>query len=86
MHLSLSAKLKKSLFHEYKCLWLYQENLLIYLFIAGKGSVCASRILYPRDSPGENTGVGCCDPLQDIFLTQGSNPHLLCLLHWQAGS
>ena len=21
-----------------------------------------------------------------IFLTQGSNPHLLCLLHWQAGS
>ena len=24
--------------------------------------------------------------LQGIFLTQGSNPHLLCLLHWQAGS
>ena len=21
-----------------------------------------------------------------IFLTQGSNPHLFCLLHWQAGS
>ena len=21
-----------------------------------------------------------------IFLTQGSNPHLLCLLHWQVGS
>ena len=21
-----------------------------------------------------------------IFLTHGSNPHLLCLLHWQAGS
>ena len=21
-----------------------------------------------------------------IFLTQGSNPHVLCLLHWQAGS
>ena len=57
MHLSLSAKLKKSLFHEYKCLWLYQENLLIYLFIAGKGSVCASRILYPRDSPRNNAGV-----------------------------
>ena len=25
-------------------------------------------------------------PLQGIFLTQGSNPCLLCLLHWQAGS
>ena len=24
--------------------------------------------------------------LQDIFLTQGSNPRLLRLLHWQAGS
>ena len=24
--------------------------------------------------------------LQGIFLTQGGNPHLLCLLHWPAGS
>ena len=24
--------------------------------------------------------------LQGIFLTQGSNPHLLCLLHWQVVS
>ena len=24
--------------------------------------------------------------LQGIFPTQGFNPHLLCLLHWQAGS
>ena len=24
--------------------------------------------------------------LQEIFLTQGSNPPLLCLLHWQVGS
>ena len=23
---------------------------------------------------------------QGIFLTQGLNPHVLCLLHWQAGS
>ena len=29
------------------------------------------------DSPGKNTGVGCCAFLQGIFLTQGSNPHLL---------
>ena len=38
------------------------------------------------DSPGKNTGVGCHALLQEIFLTQGLNPCLLCLLHWQAGS
>ena len=27
-----------------------------------------------------------CPPLPGIFLTQGSNPWLLCLLHWQVGS
>ena len=32
------------------------------------------------DSPGKNTGVGCHFLLQGIFLTQGSNLHLLCLL------
>ena len=30
--------------------------------------------------------MGCHALLQGIFLTQGSKPHLLCLLHWQAGS
>ena len=38
------------------------------------------------DSPGNNTQVGCHALLQGIFPTQGSNPHLLCLLHWQLGS
>ena len=38
------------------------------------------------DSPGKNTGVGCHALLQGIFLTQRSNPSLLCLLHWQVGS
>ena len=36
--------------------------------------------------PGKNTGVGCHALLQGIFPTQGLNPHLLCPLHWQAGS
>ena len=39
-----------------------------------------------EDSPGKNTGVGCHFLLQGIFTTQGSNPHLLSLLHRQAGS
>ena len=36
--------------------------------------------------PSKNTGVGCHFLLQGIFLTQGSKPHLLHLLHWQADS
>ena len=30
--------------------------------------------------------MGCHALLQGIFPVQGSNPHLLCLLHWQTGS
>ena len=33
------------------------------------------------DSPGKNTGVGCHFFLQGIFPTQGSNWHLVDLLH-----
>ena len=40
----------------------------------------AARLLCPWDSPGKNTGVGCCFLLQGIFPTQGSNLHLWCLL------
>ena len=40
----------------------------------------ASSLLCPRDSPGKKTEVGFYFLLQ-IFPTQGSNPHLLCLLH-----
>ena len=42
--------------------------------------------LCPWNSPGKNTGVGCHALLQEIFPTQGWNPHLLHLLHWQFGS
>ena len=34
----------------------------------------------------KSTGVGSHAFLQGIFPTQGSNPRLLSLLHWQAGS
>ena len=40
----------------------------------------------PLDFPGKNTGMDCHFLLQGIFLTQGSNPSLLCLLNWQADS
>ena len=45
-----------------------------------------TRLLCPCDSPGKNTEVGGHALLKGIFQTQGSNPHLLGLLHWQAGS
>ena len=38
------------------------------------------------DSSGKNTGVGFHALLQGVFPTEGSNPHLVCLLHWQGHS
>ena len=35
---------------------------------------------------GKNTGISCYALLQGIFLIQGSNLCLLCLLRWQVGS
>ena len=43
-------------------------------------------LLCPWDYPGKNTGVGCHALLQGTFPTQGSNPSLLPLLHWQVCS
>ena len=42
-----------------------------------------ARLLCPWDFSGRNTEVGCHFLLQEIFPTQGSNPHTL---HWQVGS
>ena len=46
----------------------------------------STRLLCPWDFPGKNTGVSCHFLLPGIFPTQGSNPCLFCLLHWQADS
>ena len=40
-------------------------------------TLCDSRLLCPWDSPGKNTGAGCCFLLQGLFLTQGLNLGLL---------
>ena len=48
-------------------------------------TLCDPRLFCPWNFPGKNTEVGCRALLQGIFPTQGSSPHLLCLLHWQAG-
>ena len=36
--------------------------------------------------PGKNTGMGCHFLFQRIFPTQGLNPRLLHLLHWEVDS
>ena len=41
----------------------------------------STRFLCSWDFPGNNTGVSCHFLFQGIFLTQGSNPRLPCLLH-----
>ena len=71
---------KKHFYHtcvlsHFSCVWLFAT-----LWIVACQTPC------PWDSPGKNTGVGCHALLQGIFLTQGWNLYLLCLLHWQAGS
>ena len=40
-----------------------------------------TRLLCSLNFPGTNTGVGCHFLLLGIFLTHGSNLHLLCLLN-----
>ena len=53
----------------------------VLLFVTPWTVACLT--LLSRDFLSKHTGVGCHFLLQQIFLTQGSNP---CLLHWQAGS
>ena len=43
-----------------------------------------ARLLCLWDFLDQNTEMGCHFFLQGIFQTQGSNPHLLCLLCWWA--
>ena len=61
---------------------------LLYLPLCNPRDYKLTRLLCPWDSPGKNTGVGChcCFLLQGVFPTQGLNPGLFLLLHWQVGS
>ena len=77
-----------------------REIFKLYLFFNTIHTMCAcsvmsnslqphrlqlARFLCPWDPPAKNIGVGCHFLLQGIFPTQGLNPRLLCLFHWQAG-
>ena len=68
----------------------YTGSLPVYVYSVMSYSVTprtvAHRLSCSWNFPGENTGVGCHFLFQVVFLTQGSNLHLLSLLHWQADS
>ena len=81
------------------CLTACTSFTKLYVFVHACGCVCYScpTLCDPMDGsqPGSsvhgifqarNTGVGCHTLLQGIFLTQGWNSCLLCLLHGQTGS
>ena len=72
-------------------------NIICLFHICGLHAQSPPTICNPRDCslsdssvcgifPGKNRAVGCHFLLQGIFHTQGSNPHLLHHLHWQADS
>ena len=73
-----------------------RETIPAPLEVVGSGALITSdslwpcglqptRLLYSWDSLGKNTGVGCHFLLQRIFLTQGSNMCLSCLLALAGG-
>ena len=74
-----------SLHYIYVFIYMYMEVPVMSDSLGPYGPSLA-RLLCPWDSPGKNTRVGCHALLQRIFPTQGSNPSLLCLLHWQESS
>ena len=62
------------------CACTFAKSLQPILWTVARQCVCL------WDSPGNSNGVGCHALLQGIFPTKRSSLHLLCLLHWQAGS
>ena len=74
--------LKRAVLNE--LLWIPSCFSPVWLFVTPW--TLSIRLLYLWESSGKNIRVGCHALLQWIFPSQGSKPHLLCLLHWQVGS
>ena len=68
----------------YACM--HAKLLLLCLSLCDPMDCSLARLLCTWDSSGKNIRVGFCALLQGIFLTQGSNPCLLHLLHWHEDS
>ena len=70
-------KKKEKCTHPYlsSCVWLFATPWTV-----------GCQLLCPQDLPGKNPRAGHHFFSRGIFPAQGSNPHLLCLLYWQADS
>ena len=79
---------RRTRFHDTPSSW----SFCVFMHAQSRPTLCdpmdcrLPQLLCPWDFPGKNTGVGCQALLQGIFPTQGLNPRLFCLPHWQAGS
>ena len=67
------------------CMYMHAKLLQFCLTLQPYG-LLPTRLIHPWGSPSKNTGVRCHTLLQGIFPTQGSDAHLLHLLHGQVGS
>ena len=74
------------LYHQHLLLSLHAKLLQSCLSLCNPMDYSLSDSSVHGGSSGKNTGVGCHALFQGIFPTQGSSLHLLCFLHWQAGS
>ena len=66
--------------------YVYVKSLQLCTILCDPMDVQPARLLCPWDLPGKNIGADCHALLQGIFSTQGQNPSVLSLLHWQANS
>ena len=82
LDLHKSVKITEQELHE--CM--HAKSLQLYPILCDTMDCKPSRIRCSWTSPSKSTGVGFCALLQGFFSTQGLNPHLLSLLHWQVGS
>ena len=90
VYILILSTVSEVLLYTYKLNWMLEILLRVYVCVWSAS--LQPHVLWPArlfclwDPPGKNTGVGCHALLQGIFKTQGSNPHLLHLLPWQADS
>ena len=70
----------------YKVVCVYMHGCSVVSDFLWPQGLLTTRLLCWWDFPGKNSGVSCHLLHQWLFLIQGSNPHLLHLLHWQVDS
>ena len=78
----INLNLELKALHILICVWVWSRFTHVQLFVSQQ--TVAHQASLSMWFSRKNTGVGCHALLQGIFLTQGSNPRLLKLLHWQA--